>query len=108
MKTKILAAMLAAFVAPAFASDEAPPEVTAYEFALDLSGADTPDGASRIYADIRRQAARVCSPLEMDGMTSAASRKCRAEVVSNAVRAVDRPMVTALWRQDDAERIAQR
>lgn len=108
MKTKILAALLTALVAPAFASDETPEGMTPYSFELNLADTETPDGAARIYADIRRQAARVCSSLSRNDIPDKLARECREDVVSNAVRAVDRPLVTALWRQDDAERIAQR
>lgn len=89
---------------PAFAQDE---PIEPYNFNLDVSGADTPEGAARIYADIRRQSVRVCRALEIDGTVTRKVRACRAEVAENAVEAVSAPLVTALW-QDDAVLLAQR
>lgn len=76
-------------------------DLTAYEFRLDVSGADTPEGAARIYADIRRHAVRVCRPLEASGNGVAkAVTQCRQEVAANAVRALDNPRVAALFKAD--------
>lgn len=99
----IAAFSLALLAAPAFAADE---PVEPYDFTIDLSGADTPEGAARIYADIRRQAVRVCGGVQ-SGSVPRKVRECRAEVAENAVEAVNAPLVTALW-QDDAVRLAAR
>jgi len=98
----LIALMTAA--APAHAGpDEA--DLTAYEFRLDVSGADTPEGAARIYSDIRRHAVRVCRPLEAsgNGVTRAVTR-CRHEVAGNAVRALDNPRVAALFEADAGDK----
>lgn len=93
---------LALLAAPAaFAADE---PVEPYDFAIDVSGADTPEGAARIYADIRRQAVRVCGGV--DATVTRKVRACRAEVTENAIDRIDAPLVTALWR-DDAVLLAQ-
>jgi UrcA family protein len=99
----IAAFSLTLLAAPAFAADE---PVEPYDFTIDLSGADTREGAERIYADIRRQAVRVCGGVQ-SGPVSRKVRECRAEVAENAVEAVNAPLVTALW-QDDSLRFAQR
>lgn len=108
-KTIIALATIAAFATPAFAAATASSDETAYAFNLDVSDANTPDGAARIYADIRRQAVRVCSPLEANGMLNAATRECRSDVIEETVRAIDSPLVTAEWRDDiGADRYAGR
>lgn len=88
----------------AFAQEE---PLEPYNFSLDASDAGTPEGAARIYADIRRQSVRVCRALEIDGTVTRKVRACRAEVAEKAVEAVDAPLVTALW-QDDTVMLAQR
>lgn len=98
----IAAFSLALLAAPAFAAEE---PLEPYDFSIDVSAADTPEGAARIYADIRRQAVRVCG-----GVAASATRKvreCRAAVAENAISAIDAPLVTALWRED-AVLLAQR
>lgn len=105
LRTVFLAALVAV-AAPAAAIAGEPP-LTPYEFSLDRAGAETPEGAARLYADIRRQAARICRPLEGDAGVNRMTRDCRNEVIANAVAAVDAPLVTALWR-DDEIRLANR
>lgn len=100
----IAALGLTLLVAPAALAADEPLEP--YNFAIDVSGADTPEGAARIYADIRRQAVRVCGGVETGGVPRKV-RACRAEVAENAVDAINAPLVTALWR-DDAVQLAQR
>ena len=108
-KTIIALTTLTVLATPAFAAAPGTSDETAYEFQLDISDADTPDGAARIYADVRRQAARVCSPLEADGMLNKATRECRSDVIEETVRAIDAPLVTAEWREDvGADRYAGR
>lgn len=94
----------ALFAGPAVAQDE---PLEPYNFNLDVSDADTPEGAARVYADIRRQSVRICRALEVDGTVTRKVRACRADVAANAVEAVNAPLVTALW-QDDSVRLAQR
>jgi UrcA family protein len=103
MKTAIaLIAAIAALNGSAFAETAKTP----YQFELDLTGSDTPEGAARIFSDIRRQAARVCSPLlSQDRMLTRAARACRAEVIAEAVKAADRPLVIEAYRQDQGERL---
>lgn len=107
MKTQTLALAFFALAAlPGAAAAEAPK--TAYAFEIDLAGAETPEGAARVLADIRRQAARVCSPLNAaDGMLTKASRECREDVAENAVRTIDRPLVSALWSRENEQRLAR-
>ncbi len=93
----IFALGLALLAAPAFAQEE---PMEPYNFNLDLSEADTPEGAARVYADIRRQSVRICRGLEADGTVTRRARACREEVRANAVAAAGKPMVTALWRTD--------
>lgn len=102
MKTAIaLFAALAALAAPAVAETGKTP----YDFKLDLAGAETPEGAARIYADIRRQAVRICRALHpRDLMPTPAALECRASVIENAVNAADRPLVSQAHQQDQAER----
>jgi UrcA family protein len=102
MKTAItLIAAFAVLAAPAVAENGKTP----YQFELDLTGADTPAGAARIYSDIRRQAVRVCSPLlSQDQMLTKAARECRAEVIAEAVKAANQPLVYEAHRQDEGER----
>jgi UrcA family protein len=88
----------------AFAQEE---PVEPYNFNLDVSDAGTAEGAARIYADIRRQSARICRALEVDGTVTRKVRECRAEVAENAVQTVNKPLVTALWQGDDL-RLAQK
>ncbi len=97
----IAAFSLVILAAPAFASDQ-PKEP--YNFSIDVSDANTPEGAARVYADIRRQAVRVCGGVNTDA--SRKVRECRAGVMENAVEAINAPLVTALWR-DDAVLLAQ-
>lgn len=101
----IVASCLALLVAPGALAGAEPTEP--YNFNLDLSDADTPEGAARVYADIRRQAVRICRALEIDGTVTRKVRECRAEVRANAVAAADKPLVTALW-QGDAVLLAER
>lgn len=100
----IAALSLALLAAPAVAQQE---PLEPYNFNLDLSDADTADGAARVYADIRRQAVRICRALEIDGTVTRKARECREEVRASAVAAADKPLVTALWR-GDAILIAER
>lgn len=100
-----IAAIAFALTVIPVAAQEEPREP--YNFNLDVSDADTPDGAARVYADIRRQSVRVCRALEIDGTVTRKVRACRAEVAENAVEAVNAPLVTALWRED-AVQLAQR
>lgn len=100
----LAALAVALFAMPALAQEE---PLEPYNFNLDLSDADTPEGAARVYADIRRQSVRVCRALESDGVISKKVRACRAEVAKNAVEAARKPLVTVLWR-DDAVKVAQR
>lgn len=93
----IAAFSLVLLAAPAAFAGEEPMEP--YNFNLDLSDADTPDGAARVYADISRQAVRVCGGVQ-SGALSRKVRECREEVRANAVAAADKPLVTALWRGD--------
>lgn len=97
----IAAFALALVAVPAFAAGE---PVEPYNFSIDRSAADTPDGAARIYADIRRQAVRICGGVNADATRKV--RQCRAEVIENAIEALNEPLVSALWR-DDAVRLAQ-
>jgi UrcA family protein len=105
--SKQAVAILAAFIAASAPAAYAEEEATPYDFSLDTAGADTPEGAARIYADIRRQAVRICRPLEFDGGVSARVKACREEVRRNAVEAVDAPLVAALHREDET-RLAAR
>ena len=100
----VIALGFALLAAPAIAQEE---PMEPYNFNLDLSDAETPEGAARIYADIRRQAVRICRALEVDGAATRKVRDCREEVRANAVAAADKPLVTALWR-DDAVLTAER
>jgi len=92
-----IAAVIAVSAPAAYAAEE----TTAYDFSIDAAGADTPEGAARIYADIRRQAVRICRPLELDGGVSARVEACREEVRRNAVEAVGAPLVADLHREDE-------
>jgi UrcA family protein len=95
---------LMAAAAPAYAGAD-DKDLTAYEFRLDVSGADTPEGAARLYADIRRHAVRVCRPLEATGNgVTTAVRQCRQEVAASAVRAIDNPRVAALFEADTGDK----
>jgi UrcA family protein len=100
----VIALGLALLAAPAIAQEE---PLAPYNFNLDLSDAETPEGAARIYADIRRQSVRICRALEVDGTVTRKVRACREEVRANAVAAAGKPLVTALWR-DDAVLLAER
>jgi UrcA family protein len=100
----IAALSFALLAAPAAFAGGEPME--AYNFNLDLSDADTPEGAARVYADIRRQAVRVCGGVK-SGSLSRKVRECREEVRANAVAAANKPLVTALW-QGDAVLLAER
>ncbi len=93
----IAAISLALFAAPAAFASEEPME--AYDFKLDLSDADTAAGAARVYADIRRQAVRVCGGVRSGGL-SRKVRDCREDVRANAVAAANKPLVTVLWRSE--------
>lgn len=102
MKTIMITLALAAVPALALAAGNSNAARTAYEFRLNAEGADTAEGAARIYADIRRHAVRVCRPLEQPrGMATEETRACRREVTENAVAALGAPRVAALWREDE-------
>lgn len=101
---KAAIACIAAIVASS-GTAVAEPGKTSYQFELDLTGADTPAGAARIYSDIGRQAARVCSPLlSQDQMLTKAPRACRAEVIAESVKVANRPLVLEAYRRDQGER----
>lgn len=109
MKTVLLTLALVAAPAFAFAHDRADADRTAYHFQINAARADTPVGAARVYADIRRQAVRVCRPLEQPkGTATKAARACRRDVTAKAVRDAGKPLVTALWREDQETRVAGR
>lgn len=89
----------------AFAKDAIPDDKTPYAFELNVTDAQTPVGAARIYADIRRQAVRFCRTLETpSGGVTRKVRACRGEIVENAVRQVAAPRVTALWSADQSDK----
>jgi hypothetical protein len=40
-------------------------------------------------------------------MLTKAARACRTDVAANAVRAIDKPLVTALWREQAPAQLAR-
>jgi UrcA family protein len=67
---------------------------------------DRPEGAAVLYRRIERAAERVCGEPQLTGsyMTSSFWRSCVTQAVDHAVATVDRPALTAYYREHASSR----
>ena len=93
-----LGAALVAVAAPALAADTADLRVKP----VSTSGVDfhNRDAVRALYARLQGAAEAVCDTSRERGRVSAEDRACVEKALAKAVQSVDRPMLTALYRDE--------
>lgn len=102
MSKLLFAAVLAAAAlsAPAYAAEQDPPSRQVSTAGVDFSDSEA---VRALHARLARAAASVCNSYGANSRVTAADRACAAKAIDQAVRAANRPMLTAVHQGRPAE-----